>query len=109
VRESARLNIAAIEGALYNHALNCVNPADEIILAPFEAERLQEAGVEEVRGVPITADATMPTGRIRVICGGDEGEPALWEGAEAGTGQEIAPDTSSARKAPTKPGQREAT
>lgn len=73
-------NLEAISKAIDQHNRNCDKPAIEVRMSPFEVERL---GWETIRGLPIVADSTLPTGRFRVVCAGektgDEAEDPITE------------------------------
>jgi hypothetical protein len=72
-------NLEAISRAIDHHNESCPFPASEVRMNPFEVERL---GWEEVRGLPVVADATLGTGRFRIVCS-REGEGAGIEELEA--------------------------
>ena len=65
-------NLEAISKAIDQHNANCPFPAAEVRMNPFEIERL---GWETIRGLPIRANAELGTGRFRVVCAREEGEP----------------------------------
>lgn len=66
-------NLEAISKAIDQHNASCPWPAAEIRMNPFEVERL---GWEQVRGLPVTGDPSVGTGRFVVVCSrdGDSGE-----------------------------------
>lgn len=64
-------NLEAIQKAIVQHAGNCEFPVLEIIMNPFEVERLDWP---EFRGIPIRGDDDMPTGRFRLVCAGRHGD-----------------------------------
>jgi hypothetical protein len=66
-------NLEAISKAIDQHNEGCEWPAVAIELNPFELERL---GWESIRGLPIRANPSLGTGRFRVVCAREEGEPA---------------------------------
>jgi hypothetical protein len=70
VRPEAK-NLKAIQAALTQHGGNCGYPVLEILMNPFEVERL---GWEEFRGIPIKADDKIGTGCFRLVCEGQHGE-----------------------------------
>jgi hypothetical protein len=65
-------NLEAISKAIDQHNRSCEWPAVAIEMNPFEVERL---GWESIRGLPIRANAELETGRFRVVCAREEGEP----------------------------------
>jgi hypothetical protein len=65
-------NLEAISKAIDQHNKTCEWPAVAIELNPFEVERL---GWEAIRGLPIRPNAELETGRFRVVCAREEGEP----------------------------------
>lgn len=77
MRADAR-NLEAISKAIDQHNANCPWPASEIRMNPFEVDRL---GWEEVRGIPVTGDPDVGTGRFVVVCSrdGDEGDHLVEE------------------------------
>ena len=72
-------NLEAISKAIDEHNSGCPWPASEVRMNPFEVERL---GWEEIRGLPIVADAAIGTGRFRIVCS-REGEGSQLEEVEA--------------------------
>ena len=72
-------NLEAISKAIDVHNAECEFPASEVRMNPFEVERL---GWEEIRGLPITGDPAIATGRFRIVCSG-EGEDDELEEVEA--------------------------
>jgi hypothetical protein len=79
-------NLEAISKAIDQHNANCPFPAAQVRMNPFEVERL---GWEEIRGLPVVADAEIGTGRFRIVCSRDIDDGGLEE-VEA-IGQELAP------------------
>jgi hypothetical protein len=71
-------NLEAISKAIDQHNTSCEWPAVAIEMNPFEVERL---GWDTIRGLPIRPNAELGTGRFRVVCAREEGEPG--EVAEA--------------------------
>jgi hypothetical protein len=65
-------NLEAISKAVDQHNKTCEWPAVAIEMNPFEVERL---GWESIRGLPIRSNAELETGRFRVVCAREEGEP----------------------------------
>ena len=65
-------NLEAISKAIDQHNASCDFPAVAVCMNPFEIERL---GWDSIRGLPIRADAGVGTGRFRIVCAGEEGEP----------------------------------
>lgn len=62
------LNLAAIQKAIDQHnGGQCPFPVIQIVMAPFEVERL---GFDNFNGIPIVEDENMPTGRFRLVCEG---------------------------------------
>jgi hypothetical protein len=66
-------NLERISKAIDHHNANCEWPAVAIEMNPYELERL---GWDTIRGLPIRANAEIGTGRFRVVCAREEGEPA---------------------------------
>ncbi len=58
-------NLEAISKAIDQHNANCSFPAAQVRMNPFEVERL---GWEQIRGLPVMADAEIGTGRFRIVC-----------------------------------------
>jgi hypothetical protein len=58
-------NLEAISRAIDQHNSNCPFPAAEVRMNPFEVERL---GWDQIRGLPVVADAEIGTGRFRIVC-----------------------------------------
>ncbi len=77
-------NLEAISRAIDQHNAGCPFPASEVRMNPFEIERL---GWEEIRGLPVVGDASLGTGRFRIVCSQD-GDGSELEEVEA-VGQEI--------------------
>ena len=65
-------NLEAISLAIDQHNKGCEWPAVAVEMNPFEVERL---GWDTIRGLPIRANAELGTGRFRVVCAREEGEP----------------------------------
>jgi hypothetical protein len=66
-------NLEAISKAIDQHNAECEYPAVAIELNPFEIERL---GWDSIRGLPIRPNPSLETGRFRVVCAREEGEPS---------------------------------
>lgn len=66
-------NLEAICAAMRQHDTNCPRPLVEVRMCGFEVERL---GWDEIRGVPVVADADLGTGRFILVCEGDLPAPA---------------------------------
>jgi hypothetical protein len=58
-------NLEAISKAIDQHNASCSFPAAQVRMNPFEVERL---GWEQIRGLPVMADAEIGTGRFRIVC-----------------------------------------
>jgi hypothetical protein len=58
-------NLEAICAAIDSHKESCEWPATEVRMNPFEVERL---GWDEIKGLPVKGDASMQSGRFRVVC-----------------------------------------
>jgi len=65
-------NLELISNAIDTHNQNCEWPAVAIEMNPFELERL---GWDTIRGLPIRPNAELGTGRVRVVCAREHGEP----------------------------------
>ena len=65
-------NLEVISKAIDHHNESCEWPAVAVEMNPFEVERL---GWETIRGLPIRPNAELGTGRFRVVCAREEGEP----------------------------------
>jgi hypothetical protein len=65
-------NLEAISKAIDHHNKSCEWPAVAVELNPFEIERL---GWDTIRGLPIRGNPNIGTGRFRVVCAREEGEP----------------------------------
>jgi hypothetical protein len=66
-------NLELIYKAIDAHDAGCEYPAVAIEMNPHEVERL---GWDSIRGLPIRANPDLGTGRFRVVCAREEGEPA---------------------------------
>jgi hypothetical protein len=73
-------NLEAISKAIDQHNQGCEWPAVAVELNPFELERL---GWDSIRGLPIRANPDLGTGRFRVVCAREEGQPGEEEVVEA--------------------------
>jgi hypothetical protein len=65
-------NLEAISKAIDQHNSACEWPAVAVEMNPFEVERL---GWDSIRGLPIRTNPDLGTGRFRVVCAREEGEP----------------------------------
>ena len=65
-------NLEAISKAIDAHTQGCEWPAVAIEMNPFEVERL---GWDSIRGLPIRPNPVIGTGRFRVVCAREEGQP----------------------------------
>jgi hypothetical protein len=65
-------NLELISKAIDAHNQNCEWPAVAIEMNPFELERL---GWDTIRGLPIRPNPELGTGRFRVVCAREQGEP----------------------------------
>jgi hypothetical protein len=65
-------NLEAISKAIDAHNQACEWPAVAVELTPFEVERL---AWDTIRGLPIRPNPDVGTGRFRVVCAREEGEP----------------------------------
>lgn len=68
-------NLQRISEAIDQHSERCGAPLVAVLLSPFELDRIDW---DEIRGVKLRADDTLPTGRFRLLCSGqhNEGEQA---------------------------------
>jgi hypothetical protein len=64
-------NLEIISKAIDHHNSSCSYPAVAVAMNPFEIERL---GWDTIRGLPIREDASLGTGRFRIVCSRDEQE-----------------------------------
>ena len=90
-------NLEAISKAIDQHNSNCPFPAAEVRMNPFELERL---GWEEIRGLPLVADAEIGTGRFKIVCSRDIDGEGIEEAEALGIPIEVAVPSG----APSKPG-----
>ncbi len=65
-------NLEAIAKAIDVHNAGCEWPAVAVEMNPYEVERL---GWDTIRGLPIRPNPSIGTGRFRVVCAREEGEP----------------------------------
>lgn len=79
-------NLEAISRAIDDHNAKCEWPAVAIEMNPFEVERL---GWDSIRGLPIRPNPNIGTGRFRIVCAREEGEPGEVEVVEAVAEQEV--------------------
>jgi hypothetical protein len=82
-------NLEAISKAIDQHNQGCEWPAVAIELNPFELERL---GWDSIRGLPVRANPDLETGRFRIVCAREEGEPGEVEVVEAVAEQTVPAD-----------------
>lgn len=73
-KQNEAKNLKAISEAIDQHNRNCVFPAIEIQMNPFEIERL---GWEEIRGLPVVPNEKLGTGDFRVVCARDKNAEEL--------------------------------
>ncbi len=73
-------NLEAISHAIDVHNERCEWPAVAVELSPFEVERL---GWEAIRGLPIRPNPELGSGRFRIVCAREEGQPGEVETVEA--------------------------
>jgi hypothetical protein len=66
-------NLEAISRAIDTHNQGCEWPAVAVEMNPFEVERL---GWDTIRGLPIRTNPELGTGRFRIVCAREEGEPS---------------------------------
>jgi hypothetical protein len=90
-------NLEAISKAIDQHNSNCPFPAAEVRMNPFELDRL---GWQEIRGLPLVADAEIGTGRFKIICSRDIDGEGIEEAEALGIPIEVAVPSG----APSKPG-----
>lgn len=79
---SAAKNLEAISRAIDKHNASCPFPASEVRMNPYEVERL---GWEEIRGLPVTGDPAISTGRFRIVCSQEGSDEGLEEVEAVGT------------------------
>ena len=65
-------NLEVISKAIDHHNVTCEYPAVAVRMNPFEVERL---GWDTIRGLPVRGNPELGTGRFRVVCAREEGEP----------------------------------
>jgi hypothetical protein len=82
-------NLEAISKAIDAHNEGCEWPAVAVEMNPFEVERL---GWDSIRGLPVRPNAEVGTGRFRVVCAREEGEPGEVEVVEAVADQTVPAD-----------------
>jgi len=85
-------NLEAISKAIDQHNAGCEWPAVAVEMNPFEVERL---GWDSIRGLPIRTNPDLGTGRFRVVCAREEGEPE--ESVEAVAEQVVPAETVTVR------------
>jgi hypothetical protein len=81
-------NLEAISRAIDQHNEGCEWPAVAVELNPFELDRL---GWDTIRGLPVRGNPELGTGRFRVVCAREDGEPA--ETVEAVSEQTVPAET----------------
>ena len=64
-------NLEVVSKAIDHHNATCEWPAVAVEMNPFEVERL---GWDTIRGLPIRPNASIGTGRFRIVCAREEGE-----------------------------------
>ena len=64
-------NLEVISKAIDHHNATCEWPAVAVEMNPFEVERL---GWDTIRGLPVRPNASIGTGRFRIVCAREEGE-----------------------------------
>jgi hypothetical protein len=65
-------NLEAISKAIDQHNASCPFPAVAVEMNSFEAERL---GWDTIRGLPVRENPDLGSGRFRIVCAREEGEP----------------------------------
>lgn len=72
---STAKNLKRITESVEQHDSSCEAKAKAVLLCPYEFERLgfDSITTKEGRRVPIRADETLGTGRLRVVCDGYHG------------------------------------
>lgn len=63
--ETVGKNLEAIQAAIVKHNGNCPGEIVEVLMNPFELERL---GWDDFRGIPISPDSNIGTGRFHLVC-----------------------------------------
>ena len=66
------MNLEAISKAIDQHTRNCGFPILEVLMCPFEIDRLDW---DQIRGIPINPDDSLGTGRFRLVCAGQHAGP----------------------------------
>lgn len=64
-------NLEAISKAIDKHNKDCEFPAVEVLMNPFEVDRLDW---DTIKGIPINASDSIGTGRFFIVCGGELNE-----------------------------------
>jgi hypothetical protein len=72
-KDSEVKNLEAISKAIDQHNAGCEWPAIAVEMNPYELERL---GWDTIRGLPIRPEASLGTGRFRIVCAREEEEPS---------------------------------
>jgi hypothetical protein len=80
-------NLEAISKAIDQHNRSCPFPASEVRMNPFEVERL---GWDDIRGLPVVPDASIGTGRFRIVCSREGSGEEIEEVEAIGTEVEVA-------------------
>lgn len=68
---AAGKNLEVIQRAVVQHNGNCGASLIEILMSPFEVERL---GWDDFQGIPIRGDESVGTGRFKLVCEGDHAD-----------------------------------
>ena len=84
--DSEAKNLEAISKAIDKHNAECEYPASEVQMNPFELERL---GWDEIRGLPLTGNPEIATGRFRVVCSGMDDDDEVEEVEAVGEPVEV--------------------
>ena len=84
-------NLERISQAIDHHNATCEWPAVAVEMSPYEVERL---GWDVIRGLPIRPNPELGTGRFRVVCAREEGEPGEVVEAVAEEAVPVVPVTS---------------
>jgi hypothetical protein len=66
--DSETKNLEAIAKAIDKHNADCEFPPLEVLMNPYEVDRLDW---DTIKGVPINGDDSIGTGRFRIVCAGN--------------------------------------